>query len=123
PGLIREISDEFAVRRPRGAALRHSRSVREVTDITFLGRDGEDLAARFKDGARAGGRQAGTRDAGSHFLKRRSHRRDVAIETDWPLSRSSGFQVIQGDSAQLFVNDGAGTGGSRFDIEAAVGKR
>ena len=55
PGFIGDIGNGFAVRRPDGRPLVGARGVGEVAEVAFLGRDGDDLAAKLKNGAGAGG--------------------------------------------------------------------
>ena len=89
-GLVAEIRNVLAVRRPRRIPLRRPARLREVPDVALLHRDREDLAARFHHGAPAGRRNRHVAQAAGDVLPRRHHPGKVAGRGDRQLLRPAG---------------------------------
>ena len=88
-GGVREVGDGLAIRAPGGVALGHAGGLGEVAGVALFGRDGEDFAMRLKNGARAGGREAGVLDL-------------VRGEVD-PVGRQGGQLAVDLDRDGMFM--------------------
>src|SRR5688572_26701159 len=57
---IRKEGDALTIRGPGGVAVHHTGGLRQIADVSFLGRHSEDIAAGFEDCSRTGGRNVTT---------------------------------------------------------------
>src|SRR6185503_15710303 len=119
-GLIGEVRNPLPIGRPRGIALHYARCSGQVARIAFLGGNGQDLTASFKDGSCAGRRQARIADARAHSLIPGAQCDEIRGDANLDLVRLVRLQVVQRDCAELLVGDDVRPRGSRLDIQAVV---
>ena len=117
---VGEIGDALAVGRPRRVALRHARSGGEIAHVAFLGRHGEDVAARLDHRPRPGRGESGVLNEGHGARPVRTGGREVRVHVDvHGLGRPLG-RVEEIHPAALLVHDHAGPGRRGLDVEVGV---
>jgi len=118
--LVREVGDAGAVGGPGRRALMHAWGAGQVADIPLVGGDGHDLAAGLEHGPHACGRQAGVADRARGLHPAGPHLGEVAPQGDGHPLAARRLQVVQVQTAELLVGDGAGPGRGALEIEALV---
>src|SRR5262245_31875857 len=107
--LIAEVCNPFAVRRPCGVTVSYAGRIGEVASIALISRYADDFTARFKDGARSGGRKLDIRDPAGNLFVFRTDARKIAVQCDVDVLRLTRFQIEEFDLSELIVNDGVRT--------------
>jgi len=116
-GLVREVRDPLAIRRPGGVHLVNAGVVcRERAGAAMLGRNGENVAAGFDDDARGGGRQSQVADIFSDILEFRARFDVFAVDLDGDVAGLSTGEVEFIEQAAIFVDDGVGTEAGPLDV-------
>ena len=101
-----------------GSRSHHVGGIGQVADVAFLGRRGEDFAARSEDGTRASGRDVGrTNASGFNLLEVRTHFRQVAGQVDFNVVVLVRLEIKQVQRPEL-LEEGAGG----FDVGVHVGE-
>ena len=101
-GGVGEVGDGLAVRAPGGVALGYAGGLGQVAGVALLGRDGEDLAVRLEDGARAGGRKLGVLNllrGNIDSMRRQASQFAVNLNRDWHIHARD--RVHQKNAAKL----------------------
>ncbi len=104
------VGDPPPVGRPRRVALPDAGAVGEVSHLALLARDGEELAARREDRARAGRRDVGRVDVVLDVLEVGHRLRRVAVDADRHALVAPRRDVVAVDVAARLVDDGARPG-------------
>ncbi len=119
-GGVREPGDPRAVGRPGGRVIAGAGAFGEVAPVAVLGGHGEDLAARFDDGADAGGREGGEVRV-EIVLPVGPRPREVAADVNLQLLRRASLRVVQVKITALLVDDDAAARVDPFHVVLIVG--
>ncbi len=109
-----------AVGGPHRVSIVRARRLRQVAPITLVGRNREDVAARFECRAHAGGREARVADHARDALELRASPREIADDVDRERFGLTRLDVEEVDDAVLLVDDRVGSGGRRHDVGVVV---
>ncbi len=117
-GRVREPGHPLPVGRPGGVAVRDAGAAGEVPGVPLLGGHGEDLAPRLEQGPLPAGGQGRVEDlTGLHLLEVGAALRQVRREGDRHPGGLPGGEVVEVQGAELVVDDAAGSGGGRDQVE------
>src|SRR5208337_5228505 len=120
-GFIGKESNPLSIGGPSGIAVCDAWGISEVADVAVLDGNGENFAMRFKDGARAGGRDVSGLDVLGGLDEMTADRREVPGHLNFHgvLFAAGGIEKME--RAELFVNDGVRAGRGGFDVHAVAG--
>ena len=82
--------------------------------------NGEDVAARFHDRARAGGRDCGAANVLSDALKFRTGFDVFSANRDGKITRFAAVEIVFVEQASVFVDDGVRAEAGPLDVEFLV---
>src|SRR5262245_52268023 len=100
---IRKEGNALPIRGPGGVAFHHTRGLRQIANVTFLGWHREDVAAGFEYDSRTGGRNVATVNGFARFLIMWTYFWQVSKDrhTEWGRSLLLGIKNVY--SPGLFV--------------------
>src|SRR6266850_6259074 len=105
-GLVGEIADPFSIRRPGWIAIRDRRAVREIADVSLVGRNGEDLPPGLCDHAYARRRQAEVAKTPRFDLhKLRTQLREISVDSYVDVLHLARVQVVELERTELLDHD------------------
>src|SRR5580692_265071 len=120
-GFVGEIGDPLAVRGPRGAEFMDARVLRcQRANAAVLGGDGEDVAASFNDGARAGRRDCGAANGLGDAFEFPAGLEVLGANDDGETARFATVEIVFIEQAAIFVDDGVGAEARPLDVEVLI---
>src|SRR5262249_46607832 len=119
-GLIGKVSKPLTVWRPGRIPLPNTWGPRQVAGFAGCDIDDQNIALSLEGGAISIGRKPGFAQVSADWGKMRAQLGEVVLDLHHYFFRFARIQMIQVQSAELFIHNGAGTGRGGCNIESLV---